>query len=97
MFQYRISALLIATFAVAMASWLLLVLPLEYYVIVMLCVHAIVPAFVVAGIIHFRGYRQHFSLAQRGSWLPCSFESLSITHLTSWMNCSRTLSLRESC
>ena len=60
MFQFRISAILIAMLAVALASWLLFVLPLDYYIIVMLCVHAIVPAFVVAGIIHFRGYRQTF-------------------------------------
>lgn len=60
MFQFRISALLIATLVVAVATWLMFVLPLEYYIIVMLCVHAIVPALIVVGIIYHRGYLQTF-------------------------------------
>ena len=60
MFQFRISALLIATLVVAVATWLMFVLPLEYYIIVMLGVHAVVPALILAGIIYHRGYVQTF-------------------------------------
>ncbi len=62
MFQYNLKSLLFVMLAVCLLTWLLFVLPGEVGVVVLMCVLAIVPSAVVAGILYFRGIPQAFSI-----------------------------------
>ncbi len=62
MFQYNLKSLLLFMLAVCLLTWLLFVLPGEVGVVVLMCVLAIVPSAVVAGILYFRGVPQAFAI-----------------------------------
>jgi hypothetical protein len=62
MFQYNLKSLLLVMLAACLVTWLLFVLPGEVGVIVLLCLLAVVPSAVVAGVLYFRGLPQAFAI-----------------------------------
>lgn len=62
MLQYNLRALFVATLLVAIATWVLFVLPGEIGGIVMMTLFIIAGSALVAGTIYFRGYSQAFCI-----------------------------------
>jgi hypothetical protein len=62
MFQYNLKSLLLVMLAVCVLTWLFFVLPGEVGIAVLLCLLALVPSAVIAGILYFRGIPQAFAI-----------------------------------
>ena len=62
MFQYNLKTLLLVMLAACLLTWLFFVLPGEVGVVVLMCLLAVVPSAVVAGILYFRGVPQAFAI-----------------------------------
>ena len=62
MFQYNLKSLLFVMLAVCVLTWLFFVLPGEIGIAVLLCLLAVVPSAIIAGILYFRGIPQAFAI-----------------------------------
>jgi hypothetical protein len=62
MFQYNLKTLLLVMLATCLLTWLFFVLPGEVGVAVLMCLFAVVPSAVIAGILYFRGIPQAFAI-----------------------------------
>ena len=62
MFQYNLKTLLLVMLAACLLTWLFFVLPGEIGVAILMCLLAIVPSAVIAGILYFRGVPQAFAI-----------------------------------
>ncbi|MCI0357292.1 MAG: hypothetical protein L0211_02260 [Planctomycetaceae bacterium] len=62
MFQYNLRTLLLVMLAACLLTWLFFVLPGEVGVAVLMCLFAVVPSAVIAGILYFRGIPQAFAI-----------------------------------
>ena len=62
MLQYNLRTLLLAMFVVCLATWVLAVVPGFFGGVILACGLLVVPAYVVSGIVYFRGYNQAFCI-----------------------------------
>jgi hypothetical protein len=62
MLQYKLRTLLLVTLLVALATWLVFVLPDPAGVLALVAITATTPGLLAAGIVYFRGARQAFCI-----------------------------------